>query len=281
MSGVLSFCLSLDSSDLLKSAGEAQRAMAELTVQANAMCGGLLADFARVHVALGGMDAKSNGLAAYVRNVFDTQIKALTEAGIPIKIIPDFSAVCDAALAQFPSLKPGLALPGKADSAGPDGKDQPKHQPKHQPPVDQVQAVLPFDSAFPTVQMGRIFDYINAQTNGRLAANLSRYPGFGGPNSLPFSGHDDATAPAKQAPAAHLPGGHSGAYQTPPLSESSLDQVRLVLNSGGHQAGDSHLAQAMVGTNKSVAALTALVAQQTAILRQIADGVRQSHLNQE
>ena len=279
MSGVLSFDITADPSGLLAAAERALGAMDGLGGYASAMADGMLADFAKVNGALGGMKGKFAGFGVDLAGILEEQDKALAEQGIRIELRPNLADFFESAVAQLPAHQMALELPGKAGSAG-SASQEPR---KFGAPADSSVRPVAFDSGSVFPDFGRVVsDVLNAAMDGPLGPNLRQSLGMGSQSAGKIPGGSDPATPGKPAQSAKQPVGHLSAYQFPALPDSSLEKFKMAMGSGGQQPGNSSgLAQTMADTNKSVAVLTTLVAQQTAILQQIANGLRQSHQNLE
>ena len=277
MSGVLNFCLTLDASGLLKGVDQAQAAMERMVACAKLMSGELLYDLPHVQVALSGIDRKFAGVGLGLGEMFEAQISALAAQVHQINATPIDSAFFDAARSQLPSHKMALELPGNDEAASLQSQDLPKTV----APADKVRLPGAGDFDHPTLDLGHVFAAMNTQMKGTLEAFVRHSPGLESYGFVKFPGEGNPVSAANGHEAPTMPVGHYGAFQIPPFSDSDLSKLRMVIGGGGHQTESSHLAQAVAGTNKSIANLTALVAQQTAVLKEIANGVRHNHLNLE
>ena len=278
MSGVLSFCLTLDTSGLLKGAEHAQGVMNGLVAYSRMMSRGMLDEFSKVQAALGGMEGKFAGVGLSMGEMFGAQLNALAEQVLQMQPSLNFTAMYDPAKAQVSCFQGTLGAKQKGGAASPEGKAEPKTLAVG----DSSGRPCTASFAFPNVDFARIFDAMNAQANGRLEAMVRQYCGKECQNIFELGHESNPIAPEMRAPATrHLPN-HLGASGNPSFAASGLDVVKLVVNGGGVKSENTHnLAKSMADNNKSLGTLTALVAQQTAILKQIADAVRHNHLNLE
>ena len=279
MSGVLRISITADPSGLLKSTEQAQKAMAALTAHASAMSGGMLADFAKVNGALSGMKGKFAGFGVDLAEMLGGQLKVLAERGIRIELRPNLTDLVASAVAQLPAQPMAMKLPGKA---GPGGSAS-QEPPKSGAPADSSGRPVACDFGSVMPDPGRVVsEAVMAAMEGPLAPILRQSLGMGSQSAGKLPHNSGPVSPGEQAHAEKQPAGYFNAHQFPSFPDSSLEKFKLAMgNSGGQSENGNHLARAMADTNKSLAALTMLVAQQTAILKQIANGLRQGHQNLE